>query len=696
MRLALIYPPLADATQPYSSLPALLAYLRARTVHQVECIDGNLDFVRACLKPDVLSDAALEAAARLEELDARATLSEDEAAEYDSLARARLKAPFVVAGIEAAVADLTTLDAFRDPGRLNRSNRLIQDAVALLCACGLPFQRDPFARLGPSLTGRDLTAWATGPRGEALSGRLEPIARRIVKAEPAAIGISVTYRSQILPTVCLCILLRRLAPDASIILGGGIVSQWYDHIEESPEVFDWADFLIAFEGESGLAALCDALDGETSPDDVPNLVYRREGRIEKTRRAVEEIDSLPTPDYSGLPLHDYLAPEPVLLLSTSRGCYWGKCAFCTVSPSTRGPYRRRDPELVHRDLIELHRRYGATCISFGDDCVAPATLRTLSRRLIWDGPALSWQCEARFEPALDAELLAEMRQAGCAQLIFGLESFSPRVLDSMAKGTRTGIVRRILGDCRQVGIAFNLQLFFGFPGETIDEAQSTYEFVMEQAHGAASFSFGTFELQRGSPVARDPAAFGIHDASDGGASLGLRIEHTLPPHAAPMWDRLRRDLQAVNPFPHLGLAVDAHRLICLRECGAALACRMPRERACAPPEPVADALLREKCFAPSGQFAIGCFRHGEWRDAAPDGSDHDIVLFDYEREREAALSPLAAWVIQNLDGSKSAQELAASLTDEGGKEGAEAELSGEIAAIIGALYSRGFLVRSQP
>ena len=37
-----------------------------------------------------------------------------------------------------------------------------------------------------------------------------------------------------------------------------------------------------------------------------------------------------SPDFDGLPLERYLAPELVLPLATSHGCYHGKCAFCNV------------------------------------------------------------------------------------------------------------------------------------------------------------------------------------------------------------------------------------------------------------------------------------------------------------------------------------------------------------------------------
>ena len=58
MKIALVFPPLADATQPYSSLPALAGFLRGRERHEVMLHDANVEFVRHVLTGSCLYAAA--------------------------------------------------------------------------------------------------------------------------------------------------------------------------------------------------------------------------------------------------------------------------------------------------------------------------------------------------------------------------------------------------------------------------------------------------------------------------------------------------------------------------------------------------------------------------------------------------------------------------------------------------------------
>ena len=57
----------------------------------------------------------------------------------------------------------------------------------------------------------------------------------------------------------------------------------------------------------------------------------------------KDMGTLPPPDYDGLPLEKYFAPELVLPYDPTRGCYWGKCTFCHYGLAEVGTanYRER-------------------------------------------------------------------------------------------------------------------------------------------------------------------------------------------------------------------------------------------------------------------------------------------------------------------------------------------------------------------
>ncbi len=507
----------------------------------------------------------------------------------------------------------------------------------------------------------------------------------LVRSGCRAVGISITYQTQILPAVTLSRLIRRHLPGVAVVFGGQIASCWYEGIAGCPEVLNWCDYIIGFEGETALDRLLSALESGCEPTETPNLAWRHGGRVQKNVASVEDINALPTPDYAGLPLQRYLAPEPVLMLNTSRGCYWSKCEFCAVSPAMRNGCRIRRDDLVIADICTLQQRHAARCFTFGDDCVPPRTLRALARGLIRRGVKCSWQCEVRFEKALTAELLGELRAAGCRNLIFGLESFSARVLRLMNKGVRLSDVTRVLLDCRRHRIAFNLQLFFGFPGETPQEARKTLAFVTRQLHGAATVSFGEFQLLRGSGVARRPAAFGIRPAANS-APMDIRLDYDpVPAHAAVLKNELRDRLLNRARFKSLPLRIDALTLLYLDRAGVPAMAKsyyLPRAKAIRSNESGSSGGLRSYVRGP--WQSVVQFR--DWEE--PCG--RRILLYDYEADRSVELSKLALWIVtRGLDRPKTVADLAGELASATG-EPFDPVLA-TITEVVTALSKRGIL-----
>jgi anaerobic magnesium-protoporphyrin IX monomethyl ester cyclase len=82
-------------------------------------------------------------------------------------------------------------------------------------------------------------------------------------------------------------------------------------------------------------------------------------------------------------------------------------------------------------------------------------------------------------------------------------------MERMAKGTQLKHMSRILRESTEAGIWNHTFFFFGFPGETIDHAQETVNFIFEHKHAIHSASPGAFALERYSPAHRFPQAYGV-------------------------------------------------------------------------------------------------------------------------------------------------------------------------------------------
>ena len=68
---------------------------------------------------------------------------------------------------------------------------------------------------------------------------------------------------------------------------------------------------------------------------------------------------------------------------------------------------------------------------------------------------------------------------------------------------------RILHESSAAGIWNHTFFFFGFPGETLDNAQETVNFLYQHKQLINSAALGTFLMERDSPAHRFPSAYKV-------------------------------------------------------------------------------------------------------------------------------------------------------------------------------------------
>jgi hypothetical protein len=265
------------------------------------------------------------------------------------------------------------------------------------------------------------------------------------------------------------------------------------------------------EGDDVLPQLIEAIDGKRDIDTIPNLIRYVDGRVVGRLRPDihPDLDHLPTPDFSLLPMDRYLAPDKIICLAPTRGCYYNKCAFCNYSFIKLTPYRMRSPALIAEDVAAIKAATGQDVFSFETDVILPKDLGAISEALLRRGTAITWHGVARFEKGFTPELMRTMRDAGCVRLYMGLESANDRTLAAMRKGTDSARISTILRLCYDAGIAVEAGVFSGFPSETPDEADETYRFIHDHADVISRADAGTFRLLKGSPIADEPEGYGI-------------------------------------------------------------------------------------------------------------------------------------------------------------------------------------------
>jgi hypothetical protein len=521
MKIVLVYPPTCDPTAPYLSLPLLAACLRAAG-HEVLLLDANLEAYDRLLRPEALAALAARLERRLARLEERATLDHEQQLAYTALWGARGDAAFAPGAIAEALATMRdrTGERFYDPARYGAAVAAIESALRLVSAAYHPLElsfasyRTPFSLL-------DLRAIEADARPERspFAAPFGELAERLRDASPDLIGISAVFPGQLQPAYALAAALRAALPETPIVGGGPALTQLLCRLEGPSRERALGPFhaAVLFEGEDALLELLDRLARGEPP----------RGCLEGTRD--RSLADLPAPDYAGMPLDRYLAPEPVLSYDLSRGCYWGRCAFCHYGLAERGcaRYRERPVAFASAHLAELAHRHGARLLYLSQDSVAPRTILGLARALRGAGGGLRWSTDLRPEPFFDAARSRELAAGGALSVSVGVEAAAPRVLELIDKGITVEEMASAIQSLAAAGIATELMCFTDFPTETRAEALATLRFLEEHRREVSLFMCGEFALTAGSRVAAEPRAFGLDEVFRvAGDELGTGLFYT--------------------------------------------------------------------------------------------------------------------------------------------------------------------------
>jgi hypothetical protein len=262
-----------------------------------------------------------------------------------------------------------------------------------------------------------------------------------------------------------------------------------------------------------------------------------------------------TPDFGDL-RPDYPTPQTIYPLLTAKGCYWGRCGFCTHHEGYGQGYHRINDDVFERSLSGLLDR-GARHFYFVDEAIPPRTFRSFVERFSelrhQDPPVdVAWMAEARLEKSLVSRAAVEdLVTSGCRLLVNGVESAVQRVLDRMRKGIDIELVAEHARLCVEVGgVRVGWMFFIGFPGESDDEAAETVAFIHRHRDVVDFAGIGTFGLERDSPIWCSPADFSVRQIHDTARPYRLEFDFDLDDgthvRTADLPGRLRR-LVAAHP-----------------------------------------------------------------------------------------------------------------------------------------------------
>lgn len=262
--------------------------------------------------------------------------------------------------------------------------------------------------------------------------------------------------------------IKQKFPDIFTIMGGPHPTFFPEMVHKSS-----LDAICVGEGEGVFADLLRTLSKGGGIEDIPNI-YTKNGNGWRVRPLIENLDSLPFPDYSLLYDNTPMGGYPLKNFITSRGCPYS-CTYCfnhswnDIYKGLGKTVRKHSVDYVIEDIHRVKERWPLSNVKFYDD--------------IFSYRADEWLEEfcAKYKKEIGlpffiltrADLLTEdmvrlLKGAGCRTISMSIEAGNPELRNKLLKRNMTD--QQIINAhqiCDKYGIITFTNCIVGLPGSTI-------------------------------------------------------------------------------------------------------------------------------------------------------------------------------------------------------------------------------------
>ncbi len=321
-----------------------------------------------------------------------------------------------------------------------------------------------------------------GLSDKAIKGRLEAF-------KPDIVGINCQFSRQHKIYHKMLSLVKEFNPKCITIVGGAHATVCPEDILKDPS----CDFVLIGEAEESFKDLLLALNEDKDIEKVDGLGWKTKGKlhVNEKRKWTEDLDSIQFPAYHLMGLDKYFGlnashgirlKEKFSPIITSRGCP-AKCTFCTAKKVWGMKYRVRSVENVIDEMKLLRNKYGIEELMFEDDNVTvnPKRAKSLFLRMIEENFKFTWDTPNGVGVwSLDKEFIDLMKQSGCTNLNFPVESGSQFVLDNIIKKPlKLTKVKELINYCKEIKLNYGMFLVIGMPGEKVKDMWESYRFAAD-------------------------------------------------------------------------------------------------------------------------------------------------------------------------------------------------------------------------
>ena len=297
-------------------------------------------------------------------------------------------------------------------------------------------------------------------------------------------------------------------PDALYVIGGP-----HPTVHRESCIQAGFDEIVVGEGERAILLIVKGLMGR--PGLETSIIIRSSQETVKHQiihryPPIKDLDSLPFPDRDAVDIYRYKYVKDGIRYTSmicSRGCLWGRCAFCCQTWPK--PARFRSPENCVEEMKVIRDKYGFEGIYFYDDCF------NIHRRWLSKLCKLMKPLEMKFRCLIRADItrkqVRELVAAGCVDVFIGQESGSDTELKTIDKGITAEQGLKAVRYCTEEGLKVRVGLIIGLPGASHKTAQETRQWLKStrKINSELDFDYTICTVYPGSAIWNHPEKYDI-------------------------------------------------------------------------------------------------------------------------------------------------------------------------------------------
>ena len=253
-------------------------------------------------------------------------------------------------------------------------------------------------------------------------------------------------------------------------------------------VFNENDFVLIGEPEEKISLICKNLDNFSKLKNINGLICDAFQNYE--RDLIQDLDSLPIPDWDQIPLKNYwklkyahgpFTSKKYISILTSRGCPY-PCKFCVVPETNNRRWRHKSTNKVVDEIEYYIKKYEVKEFHLEDLNPTVNESRTieLCNEIIKRDLKINWKIVAgtKVESIKKTSTVELMAKAGCKYISISPESGSMKIMKKIGKPFDINHAYKIVKSMNENKIFSQACFVLGYPGENKDDLKLTKNMIL--------------------------------------------------------------------------------------------------------------------------------------------------------------------------------------------------------------------------